>query len=209
MLMIMATSAKTIELDPQHKLFADKYLETGRISASARHAGYSSKSAHVSGNRLLKRPEVQAYLAQRSEELSAQINEQEDSLELRVQRELEKMAFANIQKFIRIEDGKPVLDLSDATEEDLAALTSVRTKSRSIYNGKGQHIATEDTADVVMADKYRGLELLGKTVGMFKEAEHRVILDVADRLVAARRRLSAASELGNSDSKLLGGGGSG
>jgi hypothetical protein len=37
-----------------------------------------------------------------------------------------------------------------------------------------------------MADKYRGLELLGKTVGMFKSEEQRVVVDIADRLLRAR-----------------------
>jgi phage terminase small subunit len=194
----------SVTLAPHHKVFADEYMKTGNSSASAAAAGCSYKTRGVTGYKWLNRPDVQQYIAQRTQQLSAQLaaskeNEEAESLQLRVQAELEKMAFANVAKFIRIEDGKPIVDFSTATEEDLAAITSIKTKSRKQYDAKGQHIATEDTADFGMADKYRGLELLGKTVGMFKSDEQRVVVDIADRLLRARGRVTEPT-------KMLGGG---
>jgi hypothetical protein len=56
-----------------------------------------------------------------------------------------------------------------------------------------------------MADKYRGIELLGKTVGMFKEAEQRVVLDIGERLLRARGRV-VAGDREDEDPRMLGGG---
>lgn len=193
-----------VQLADRHRVFADNYIRTGRISESAKRAECPPKSAHVTGNKWLKRPDIQQYIAQRTEQLSAEVQESTEEAEplaLRIQRELEKMAFANLSKFIRIENGQPVVDLSTATEDDIAALTKASTKITKRYDSKGAHIATEEQSDVVMADKYKGLELLGKTVGMFKSDETRVIVDVADRLLRARGRL------GVEDRMRLGGGG--
>jgi phage terminase small subunit len=178
---------------PRYKKFAEKYLETGKISASARFAGYAESSAHVSGNRLLKKPEVQQYLAQRGNELTAQ----QEELSAKVIRELDTMAFANIADFITIDkDGKPHVDFSTATPEQLRAIASIKSKVSKRYDKDGKHIATEEESAFVMADKYRGLELLGKHLGLFKAEEQRVVVDVADRLVAARMRVARISKGG-------------
>lgn len=204
----MSGEILTVAIAPHHKVFADEYLRTSNASASAKVAGSSARNLGVQGYKWLKRPDVQAYLAQRAEQLSKQLaeNEEAEPLQLRLQQELEKMAFANIAKFIRIEDGKPVVDFSTATEEDLAAITSVKTKTTRRYDGKGQHIATEDNADFTMADKYRGIELLGKTVGMFKSEEQRVVVDIADRLLRARGRVAPLLGDNASEERRTGGG---
>ena len=175
-----------ITLHPQHKKFCDEYLATHKISESARRAGYSEKSAHVSGNRLLKRADVRSYLASR---VAEQDVVQED-LASQVIKELKDLAFANIADFITVdEDGKPQIDFSAATPEQLKAIASVKSKTSRKYNAKGEHIATDSESAFTLADKYRGLELLGKHIGLFKADEQRVVVDVADRLLTARRRL--------------------
>lgn len=110
------------------------------------------------------------------------------------------MAFANIADFITVDaNGHPQVDFSTATPEQLRAITSVASKNRSIYDKDGRKVADEQTSRFTMADKYKGLELLGKHIGMFKEPETRVVLDVADRLLLARRRLAS---LGADDASL-------
>lgn len=193
-----------MSIDPKHKKFADRYLVCGKISEAARHAGYSPQSAHVSGNRLLKRPDVQHYLAQQA----AKVTKSEEDLQSRVLSELETMAFANISKFIRVEDGVPQVDFSSATEEELKAIASVATK-RKVTTGKDGSVTVETDNRFSMSDKYRGLELLGKHLGMFKEAEQRIVVDVADRLLAARRRLSQLSDREDGIIEVTGGGGTG
>ena len=174
-------------LSGKHKAFADAYIATGNASESARRAGYSSQCAGVTGHKLLRRPDVQEYLAN----MTAKVHEaEEEDLRDRVNKELSTLAFANIADFISIDDdGTPRVDLSNATPEQLRAIASVKSKTRKIYNKEGEHIATETESAFAMSDKYRGLELIGKTLGMFKADEQRLVVDVADRLLAARGRL--------------------
>lgn len=111
----------------------------------------------------------------------------------RVKEEMAKLAFLNVADIVAIEpDGTLRQDFTKATPDHLAAVTSVSTKKRSIYSAKGEHLGDEVTNKVTLADKYRGLELLGRHLGMFKAEEQRVVVDVADRLLAARRRMSIA-----------------
>ena len=171
--------------NPKHLVFAQAYLQSGNASAAAREAGYSEKTAGISGHKLLKRADVAAFLAN----AVAKQAESVDDLQTRVSKELEAMAFANIADFIRIdEQGLPQVDFSGATPEQLRAITSVASKRRVTTDKEGR-VTEEQESKFGMADKYRGLELLGKTLGMFKADEQKVVVDVADRLLQARQRL--------------------
>ncbi len=99
------------------------------------------------------------------------------------------MAFANIGDFIRVDDdGLPQVDFSGATPEQLKAISSIATKRRTTTDKDGR-VTEDQESKFTMTDKYRGLELLGKHLGLFKEAEQRVVVDVADRLLNARMRM--------------------
>lgn len=182
------THPDRVLLDPRHKKFADNYIVTGQMSKSAVKAGYSPKSAHVAANRLIKRADVQQYLR----EQTSKVAEQTEDLQSRVVKELESIAFFNFGDFIRIEeDGTPVLDLSNATPEQTKAISSLAS-SRKVTRTKGGDVIEERNIQLRSNDKLRGLDLLGQTMGMYKQTqEHKVTLDVADRLLAARRRYMA------------------
>ena len=50
--------------------FIDKYLETGNITKSAIYAGYSEKSAHVTGCNLLKNNKIASEMLRRREDMA-------------------------------------------------------------------------------------------------------------------------------------------
>lgn len=183
-------------LDPKHKKFADEFLRTNRKAASAVAAGYSPNSSHTEASRLLKRPDIAEYIAHHAAKMTEQRQGSDKAAEVlgnRVLQELEALAFANITDFITIDkDGKPSVDFSNATPEQLRAITSIKSKVTKRFDGKGKHVATDAEHSFNMADKYRGLELLGKHLGLFKADEQRVVVDVADRLLNARRRVMLA-----------------
>lgn len=184
----MSDKDLSVYLNPKHKVFADTYLITGNASESARKAGYSENSAGISGHKLLKRPDVQAYLAQQG----AKASEQAEDLQSRVIQELERVAFANIADFITIgDDGKPEIDFSSASREQLAAIVQVKSKSSRRFDKDGNHVGTDNEHAFVMADKMRGLDGLARHLGIYKETEQRVVVDVADRLLLGRARLRA------------------
>lgn len=178
-----------IVLDPKYKIFADTFLATGEKGKSARKAGFSARSAHVTANRLLKRADVQAYLQAQA----AKVTEETEDIQSKVMNELSAMAFANIADFIRIDaDGEPQVDFTGATPEQLRAIKSVASKRRTTTSRSGD-VTTEQESKFEMADKYRGLELIMRRTGMLQGEEHKITIDVADRLLAARARLRSAN----------------
>lgn len=97
----------------------------------------------------------------------------------RVLMEYAKIAFANAKDIIDFKTGKV---LSDASDEDLATIQSVKVK---ISSG---NVDTEER-EVKMCDKQKALEMLGKHLGMFKDkvevsgnTENPLLLSIARQL---------------------------
>lgn len=64
-------------LSPQHQLFADYYLqnssEKGVVRDSAIYAGFSEKSAHVTGSRLLKNAKIAEYIEDQKKKIKKRL----------------------------------------------------------------------------------------------------------------------------------------
>lgn len=54
------------ELTPKQKAFADYYIECGNATEAAKKAGYSEKTAYRTGADNLKKPQILAYIAERT-----------------------------------------------------------------------------------------------------------------------------------------------
>jgi phage terminase small subunit len=78
----------------------------------------------------------------------------------RVIRELARLAFVNPDDVINLNRATVK---EDATEDDLAAIASVKVKTSS--SDSGEMVERE----VKLNDKLKALELLGKHLGMFKD----------------------------------------
>lgn len=190
------TPGQLHDLTPQEVKFCESYLVCNSAEKAWIAAGGGLKGARTTGPRILRKAAVQKYLSERT----AQLISKTDNLQDKILAELQRMAFARIEDLITVdENGLPQVDFSKATSDTLAAVTSVATKRRTVYNPKGEVVGVEDNAKFNMADKYRGLELLGNTVGMFKKDEQRVVIDVADRLLTARKRVLDAGYGGSKD----------
>lgn len=170
----------------KHKLFADTYLRGGSATNAAREAGYSHKTASVQAAQMLKKPEISAYVAyhkSRSSEITG-------VSKTRITEELSHLAFSNVADFTKLnKDGDLEVDFSGASREQLGAVSGVKVKKRKIYDNKGNVVGEEHQSEFRLWDKLRAAELLGKDIGMFKEPEQKVVVDVADRLLNARARL--------------------
>lgn len=173
----------------QELRFCDAYEVLNSAEKAALSSGYSARSARTTGPRLLRRPAIAAELQSRSARKTAKA----ENLQDKVIAELSKMAFANIEDLITVdEEGLPQVDFTRATRDQLASVTSVSTKKRTVYNPKGEVVGVEKNAKFTLADKQRALHLLGQTAGMFKPEEQRVVVDVADRILEARARVAKA-----------------
>lgn len=56
-------------LTPKQKAFADEYIICGNAAESARKAGYSKKTAEVTGRENLRKPTILQYIAERTKPL--------------------------------------------------------------------------------------------------------------------------------------------
>lgn len=179
-------------LPPRHQLIADRFLETGDYDLAGRAGGYSRGSAADRARQILNMPGVKAYVdaKKRKDDLAGVPIEDQNR---RILNRLNEVLEGNVADFIKVdENGNPTLDFSAATREQMSALSNVKVKERKIYDRNGRVIGTERSGSFQMLDKLRAAEMLGKHTGLFKPEEHKIVMDVADRLLAARARVKAA-----------------
>lgn len=184
-------------LPPKYLALATVYLDTGDLALAGRAAGFSRASAEQRARQILAMPSVKAFVD--SKQRSNAEAEQEEVLDTagKVMARLEEVLDGNVADYFTIgADGQPILDLSKATRKQMAALKNIKVKERKLYDRNGSVIGIEKQSSLELLDKLRAAELMGRQAGLFKPDEQRVVLDVADRLLAARQRVlsSVAAE---------------
>lgn len=137
----------------KQKRFAEEYLIDLNATQAAIRAGYSPDTANEQGSRLLANVSVSNEINRAVAERSKRTGVNAD----RVVRELAKIAFVNAADVINAKDATL---RNDATEDDTAAIQSVKVKT---FGDDGLE------REIKMADKLKALELLGKHLGMFKD----------------------------------------
>lgn len=132
--------------------FCEEYLIDLNATRAAIRAGYSPKSAKTNGPRLLENAGVRARL----ETMMAHLSRRTGVSAERVVRELARVAFASMPDVV---DMRTATLRPDATDDDRAAIASVRVKDGDMFTER----------EVRMCDKVRALELLGKHLGAFTD----------------------------------------
>lgn len=143
-------------LTKKQKLFVEEYLIDLNATQAAIRAGYSPDSARQIGSENLTKPDIRARIDKALAERSKRTGINAD----RVVRELARIGLVNPANVINFDEAT-VKD--DATEDDLAAISSVKVK---VIPGEDGDIVERE---VRMYDKNRALELLGKHLGIFKD----------------------------------------
>lgn len=140
----------------KQKRFVEEYLIDLNAAQAAIRAGYSPKAAYSIGSENLRKPEIRACIEKAMAERSKRTGINQD----RIIMELAKIGLLNPKNLINFEEATVK---EDATEEDLAAISSVRVKRFPTKDGEGVE------REVKMYDKAKALELLGRHLGMFKD----------------------------------------
>ena len=143
------------KLTEKQRRFCDEYLIDLNATQAAIRAGYSAKTACEQGARLLANVKVQGTIAEHMAERSKRTGVNQD----RIVRELAKIAFVNLTDIVD-EEGRIK---SNATDEDLSCLESIKYKESSSDTGDSVE------REVKIASKLKALELLGKHVGMWND----------------------------------------
>ncbi len=117
-------------LKPKHRLFAIEYMKDLNATQAAIRAGYSKRSAHAIGNRLLSYDAVRAFL-----EPKMHLREQRHWLDVeRLDRELDRLAFFDPAKLVD-PDGRP-LPLEKIDEDTRRALAGIEVEE--VFKGRGE-----------------------------------------------------------------------
>lgn len=153
-------------LPPKQLRFVQEYLLDLNATQAAIRAGYSAKTADVTGPRLLGnagvRAAVDAALAKRAERLEVK----QDT----ILRELLRIGLVDIRKAFDA-DGN-LLPIHQLPEDVARALSGVEVDE--LFDGQGEHRKSIGvTRKVKFWDKPKALELLGKHVRLFADrVEH-------------------------------------
>ena len=140
----------------KQKKFIEEYLIDLNATQAAIRAGYSPDTAGSIGSENLKKPEIRVRIDKAMAERSKRTGINQD----RIIEELAKIALLNPKNLINFEEATVK---EEATEEDLAAISSVRVKCFPTKDGEGIE------REIKMYDKAKALELLGRHLGMFKD----------------------------------------
>ena len=143
-------------LTAKQKRFIEEYLIDLNATQAAIRAGYSPHTAKEIGYENLTKPYIRAHVDKAMAERSKRTGINAE----RVVIELARIGLINPGKLINFDEATV---RADATEDDLAAVQSVKVKT----------IPTEDgdivEREVRLYDKNRALELLGKHLGIFTD----------------------------------------
>lgn len=143
-------------LTKKQKIFVDEYLIDLNATQAAIRAGYSPDTAGSIGSENLKKPEIRARIEKAMAERSKRTGINQD----RIIMELAKIALLNPKGLVNFDEATIK---EDATDEDVAAVASVKVKRFPTKDGEGVE------REVKMYDKTKALELLGRHFGMFKD----------------------------------------
>lgn len=140
----------------KQKRFVEEYLIDLNATQAAIRAGYSPETAKSIGSENLTKPDIRASIEKAMAERSKRTGINQD----RIVMELAKIALLNPGMLIDFDEATIK---ENATEEDLAAVASIRVKRFPTKDGEGIE------REVKMYDKTKAIELLGRHLGMFKD----------------------------------------
>lgn len=140
----------------KQKRFVEEYLIDLNATQAAIRAGYSPETAYSIGSENLKKPEIRVCIEKAMAERSKRTGINQD----RIIMELAKIGLLNPKDLVDFDEATVK---EEATEEDLAAIASVRVKRFPTKDGEGIE------REIKMHDKTKALELLGRHFGMFKD----------------------------------------
>lgn len=176
----------------RYEKFCQAYVKEPHATKAAIVAGYSKKSAHVIGCKLLKVPKVQQRMLELQEQWAAKYDLDRD----KVWRKLSLIINADLSDFTRVNgDGEVSLDLSKAPKELWAAIHKYREDTTG-GTGDGERKLIIRTT-VELESKLKALELAMEHLGMIRtKMDVNLKTDVYEHIVIelqeARKALPAA-----------------
>jgi phage terminase small subunit len=173
--------------------FVAEYLVDGNATRAAKAAGYSARGAAQAGERLLRNVEVASAIRTARQRLADELAVTRDD----IARELYRCGFANMGDYMKVgRDGDPVLDFSQLTRDQTAALAEVTVDT--YMEGRGKDAREVRRVKFKLVDKVGALVDLAKLLGFWKE-KHELgpsvsLLDLLATMTAADARQTRDKE---------------
>ncbi|MFP2873738.1 terminase small subunit [Acetobacter tropicalis] len=157
-------------LNDKQRRFVEEYLVDLNATQAAVRAGYSEKTAHSIGQRLLKNVEIQNAISEAQNSRSKRTQITQD----RVLQEFAKIGFSDIRSLFT-EDGN-LRPLSDLSADAAAALSSVEVVTKNLGDGEVEYVHK-----IKLWDKVGSLTQIGRHLGMFVDkTEVRTVKKIED-----------------------------
>lgn len=180
---------------PRYERFATEIALGTKSYEAYQKAGYTTGYASSAANatKLLKN----SLIVERIAELKAEITQKSIMSQVEVLQELTKLGRANMQDFMRIgADGRPVLDWSNLSREQAAAIQEVTVEE--FVDGRSDKREVR-RVKFKLAPKTNALELLGKHHGSFVERvevkhQHTVLHTLLKEIDAESREIVAIED---------------
>lgn len=155
------------DLTPRQQRFVEEYLLDLNATQAAIRAGYSARSAHVDGPRMLSHARVADAVARAKAERSARVGLTAD----RVLEELAAIGFARMPNVAEWGHGdqmhlKPSSDLSDHEAAAIAQIVETEKYIKTI--GEGEQLMSRERS-IKLHDKVAALKMLGNHLGLMPE----------------------------------------
>jgi phage terminase small subunit len=145
-------------LNEKQKRFVEEYLVDLNATQAAIRAGYSKRTAHSQGPRLLEHVEVAAAIAEAQKKRSDRTEVTAD----RVLKELARIGFSDIRDIF--DETGNLKRPEDWSDNAAAAVSSVEVVCKSLGEGEVEYVKK-----IKVWDKNSALEKIGKHLGMFVE----------------------------------------
>ena len=153
------------ELTPKQERFVEEYLVDRNATQAAIRAGYSEKSAHDQGSRLLRLVEVQETLRARGKAALARLEVTEDM----VLQALAVIAFSNLGDYVEWDESAGSLVVRPSAQIPkhlMAAIESVEDQVITTTNKDGTRSYSRHKQKIKLHPKLPALQLLAEYLGL-------------------------------------------
>ena len=147
---------KKDNLSPRHLIFAKEYLVDRNSTRAAIAAGYSEKSAHSQGCRLLKHAKIRAFIDDATKDMI-------ESLDISAKSVIEEVANSAFFDIRNIFDGSSLKNITDLDDKTARAITSVKCRIEKL---DGENFA--EVIEVKTNCKLKSLDMLAKHLGLYE-----------------------------------------
>ncbi|HUR65451.1 MAG TPA: terminase small subunit [Chitinophagaceae bacterium] len=153
-----------MDLNDKQIKFCEEYLIDYNATQAAIRAGYSKKTAYSQAHDLLKKPEIQLYLANRFKKTASKMEITQE----RTMLEIGRIAFADVRKVFN-EDGS-LKSPGDWDDGIAAVIAGIDTEEKTFFDELLGGSTTIRTKKAKLWDKPKALEMLAKHFNLYSEA---------------------------------------